>query len=282
MARLAVTMIDVGWGDSILIESDDGAGNRRFALVDCNDYETERSSLIFVKRFFEREQIDYEANRPNFEWVLLTHGHADHARGVKRMLEAFGTRHFWYPKTDHPTTTYGSLLSFAMNTARVQHHQAVDRTKIFDTVDFGGVSLEVLWPDFGQVDDQNENNNSVVLVMKLDQVCFVLTGDAEAGKWPIIASRLPATVDVFQVPHHGGRNGTFDEGTNATPWLDKLGPNAATRLALSSHIRPHGHPHPDVVNEISQRNLQSFRTDTQSHLTFSTDGQTVDVRYSHI
>ncbi len=237
MARLAVTLIDVGWGDSILIQSDEGAGNRRFALVDCNDYETERSSLIFVKRFFEREQIDYEASRPNFEWVLLTHGHADHARGMKRMLSLFGT------------------------------------------VDFGDVSVRVLWPEYDQVDASNENNNSVVLALTLGQVSFVLTGDAEAENWATIAGRLPPSIRVFQVPHHGGRNGTFGPG-DITPWLDLL--PAATQLALSSHIRPHGHPHPDVVNLLGTRNFVAFRTDLQSHLTFSTDGTNVDVQYSHV
>lgn len=69
--------------------------------------------------------------------------------------------------------------------------------------------------------------------------------------------------------------------TSRTTWLSHLA-SATTKVALSSHIRPHGHPHPDVVNAITQANFQAFRTDLQSHLTFSTDGTTVDVQYSHI
>lgn len=281
MASLSATLIDVGWGDSILIESLEDGGGRHLGLVDCNDYETERSSLIFVKRYLERALIDHEASRPNFEWVLLTHGHADHARGLKRMLQAFGTRHLWYPKSV-PTTTYGSLLDYANSSDRVQHHQAVDATKILDpSVDFGGVSLQILWPNYDQVDASNENNNSVVLVLTLGQVSFVLTGDAEAENWATIAQRLPATVKVFQVPHHGGRNGLFAPGAGRTPWLDHL-VAANTQLVLSSHVRPHGHPHPDVVNAIAGANFQAFRTDLQSHLTFSTDGATVRAQYSHV
>jgi competence protein ComEC len=197
------------------------------------------------------------------------------------MLALFGTRHFWYPKSV-PSTTYGSLLSYANASTRVQHHQAIDATKILDpSVDFGSVSLKVLWPDYDQVDTSNENNNSVVLAMTLGQVTFVLTGDAEADKWPTIAPRLPPTVRVFQVPHHGGRNGTFEAATNGTPWLSQLA-QATTQLALSSHIRPHGHPHPDVVNAITQANFQAFRTDLQSHLSFTTDGIALQVQYSHI
>jgi beta-lactamase superfamily II metal-dependent hydrolase len=283
MSRLSVTLIDVGWGDSILVESDDDGGERRFALVDCNDYETERSSFIFVKRFFDRALIDYEASRPNFEWALLTHGHADHARGMKRMLSTFGTRHFWYPKSV-ASTSFGTLLSYANSSSRVQHHQSIDSTKILDpAINFGSASLKVLWPDHDRVDASNENNNSVVLAVTLGKVTFVLTGDAEAENWPTIAPRLPATVRVFQVPHHGGRDGLFDPADDSTPWLDRLS-SATTqpRMALSSHIRPHGHPHPDVVTALTGANLAAFRTDRHSHLTFSTDGTTVDVQYSHI
>jgi hypothetical protein len=45
MAELSVTLIDVGWGDSILVDSSDDAGNRAFGLVDCNDYERQRTAL---------------------------------------------------------------------------------------------------------------------------------------------------------------------------------------------------------------------------------------------
>jgi len=281
MARLQVTLIDVGWGDSILIESVDDGGQRKCALVDCNDYETERSALIFVKRFFDRAFIDFEAEPHNFEWVLLTHGHADHARGMKRMLSTFGTNHFWYPKSV-PSTTYGSLLTFANRSSRVRHHQAIDATKVLNpSIDFGRTSLDVLWPDHDQIDASNENNNSVVLALTLGQVTFVLTGDAEAENWTMIAQRLPSTVRVFQVPHHGGRNGLFAPGTDATPWLTRLAA-ATTRLALSSHIRPHGHPHPEVIQAIAQANFEAFRTDRHSHLTFGTDGTAVEVQYSHI
>lgn len=281
MAELSVTWIDVGWGDSILVRAVDAAGNPHLGLVDCNDYETERSALVYVKRFLEREGIDHKSAKPNFEWILLTHGHADHARGIRRMIETFGTKNLWYPKSV-PSTTYGTLLDYANRSSNVQHHQAVDSGKAPDqSVEFGSVSLQFLWPDADQIDASNENNNSVVLVLTLGQVSFVLAGDAEAENWPMILPRLPQTVNVFHVPHHGGRNGLFAPG-NATPWLSHF-LNSQTVLALSSHIRPHGHPHPDVVAAIEGAHIQAFRTDTGSHLTFTTDGTSAPtVRYSHV
>lgn len=232
-----------------------------------------------MKRYLHRAGIDFEANRPNFSWALLTHGHADHARGMKRMLSTFGTRQFWYPKSvDSPT--YGAIIKYASRSSLVEHHQAIDSSKILDpaTTEFGDVALTVLWPDYNQV-DSNENNNSVVMALTLGEVTFLLTGDAEAENWPAILPRLPPGIKMFQVPHHGGRNGTFDP-QGGTPWIDGLGPE--TEMALSSHVRPHGHPHPDVVQALEQRPFQIYRTDTDSHLTFTTDGVGVTVRYSHV
>ena len=279
MAELSATLIDVGWGDSIFIKSQGDKGGPRFALIDCNDYENERSSLIFVKRWFHRNHVDFESIEHNFEWALLTHGHADHARGLKRMLKTFGTRNLWYPKSVE-STTYGNLLNYANRSSRVDHHEAVNHTKTL-AADFGDVALEVLWPNNNQIDQTNENNNSVVLALTLATVTFVLTGDSEAPNWATISQRLPSTVRVFQAPHHGARNGMFDGQT--TPWLDRLQqlPHPVA-VAMSSHTRPHGHPHPDVIQEITQRNLPRFRTDEDYHLTFSTHGTDLTVKYSHV
>ncbi len=129
MAELSVTLIDVGWGDCILVDSQNDAGERRFGLIDCNDYEGQRMAMAFVKRYFERLGIDRKNVDHNFEWVLLTHGHADHARGLKEMMKTFGTRHSWYPKSV-ASTAYGVLLDYANRSDRVLHHQAVDESKI--------------------------------------------------------------------------------------------------------------------------------------------------------
>ena len=274
MTRLAVTVIDVGWGDSILLEATDLAGDSHFALIDCNDYENERSALVFVKRFFQRRFVAYESNRNNFDWVLLTHGHADHARGLKRMLQTFGTKQLWYPKSV-PSTSYGNLIRYANRSTRVEHHQAIDRTKVLPA--FGEVGLEVLWPDHDQIDATNENNNSIVLALTRGNVSIVLTGDAEAENWDRILPRLPATTRVLQAPHHGARNGAFD-AHDATPWITHLGPSVS--VVMSSHLRPHGHPHPEVIDELVNAHIQHYRTDRHFHVTCETDGNHVTFRYT--
>lgn len=280
MPELSVTLIDVGWGDSILVQSTDDSGDHRFGLIDCNDYERQRTALPFVKRHFERLGIDWKDQDHNFEWVLLTHGHADHARGLKEMLRTFGTRHFWYPKSV-ASTTFGVLLDYANRSVNVLHHQAVDESKILDEPEVTfHAGLRVLWPNFDQIDTSNENNNSVVLAITLGEVSVVCTGDAEAENWPEIIPRLPAHPTYLQVPHHGGRNGVFSPD-DETPWLDHLRARN-TRLVMSSHVVPHGHPHPDVVTELTNRRFVHYRTDSNYHVTLTTNGDKVRVGYSHV
>jgi competence protein ComEC len=130
------------------------------------------------------------------------------------------------------------------------------------------------------VDAGNENNNSVVLALSLGDTSIVLTGDAEAENWPEIVPRLPPIPTYVQVPHHGGRNGIFDP-SDLTPLLDGISPKR-TRMVVSSHVVPHGHPHPDVVEALTDRHFIAYRTDLNYHVTLTTDGSRVRVGYTHV
>lgn len=279
MTRFAATLIDVGWGDSILLEAEEG-GATHYALIDCNDSTYQRSALLFVKRHFERRQHDFESAQHNFDFVLLTHGHADHAKGLKRMMNTFGTRFFWYPKSVEEGLV-PKLLNFARRSSRVDSHQAINQDNFLGT--FGPVTLQALWPPHREPEPHNENLNSIVLAATLGDVCFVFTGDAEASLWDQINSRLPANVRVFQVPHHGARNGLFDG--DRTPWLDHLEAlNHPVNLCMSSHIRPHRHPDASVIAHLDGHHATYFRTDEHYHVTLVTDGTSpeVEVKYSHV
>ena len=275
MSKLCLTVIDVGWGDSLLVETEDSHGFQHFGLIDSNDTSTLRSSHIFLKRFFEREGLSIPTPQPLFEWVLLTHAHADHGQGLKRIMKDYGARQLWYPKTNSRALFFSDLLRYAQRSSRVIHHQAIDDSK--NQTPFGDVVIDFLWPPEDCI-DTNENNNSVVLTLTLDNVCFMLTGDAEIDVWTTIANKIPSNTQVFKVPHHGSENGIFDSNGN-TPWLNSL--SSSAKLAISSHVRPFQHPDATVVNKLDQSSMAYYRTDEHYHITFETDGQQVSVKYSH-
>lgn len=273
MSKLTATVIDVGWGDSILLDSEDSNGDHHFALVDSNDTTYNRSSFIFLRKHFEREYPSYLSKLPLFDFVLLTHSHSDHGQGLKETLRRFGAQSFWYPKSNQ-WAGQTELIRFAQRSNKVTHHQSVDDTKKLPQL--GNVDMEVLWPPHNHF-DKNENNNSVVLHLKLDKVSFLLTGDAEVEVWNIIANKIPKSTKLFKVPHHGSNNGTIGASNN-TPWLDRCPKRA--RLAISAHNRPYGFPDQQVINLVQGQRRKMYRTDEQYHLSFETDGTGIRVKYS--
>ena len=276
MGYLNITLIDVGWGDSIFIEHEDQAGDRHYALVDSNDSKEIKSTRIFIERFFRlrREEIP----SPLFDFVLLTHGHDDHGKGLEGIIRRYGTTYFWHPKTEQlgPTATLIRYCSRA--NSRVEHTEAVNSTK--DLRGFGDVVLSVLWPHYNSI-SANENNNSVVLVLKYGNISAVLTGDAEEEAWNDIRENIPADTAFFKVPHHGSRNGSLNT-QGETTWLSSCPADA--RLGISCMYRKdYKHPHDEVLAAFTNADRKYFRTDEQYHLTVSLDGlNPPNVKYSHV
>lgn len=272
--KLNITLIDVGWGDSIFLESKDSNGKTSYALIDSNDTTYLRSSYIFLKRYFEKVGIEPSEQEHIFDFIILTHAHADHGQGLKSIFREFGGKNFWYPKSVRWTSLV-DLIRYSNRYNKVEHHQAVDSSKILP--DFGDVKMEILWPHHNETDDYNENNNSIVLHLRLKDVSFVLTGDAENDVWNKIADKIPSDTKFFKIPHHGSVNGTFDNGN--TPWFNRCPPNAI--LGISSHVRPFEHPDQEVIYLLNANSREYYRTDEHYHITVSTDGNAVEVKYSH-
>ena len=282
MSRLSVTFIDVGWGDCIFVESQMDSGDVRYALIDCNDKVTEKSAYLFVKKHLEKQGVNLEARYPIFDFILLTHAHEDHYSGIQSMMSKFRTAAFWYPKFDSQSAGFAKVMRYANRyTTRVQSHQAISSNHILPNL--GDASVQPLWPPYTEAGafDNNPNNTSVILALTLGDVTFVTTGDLEAEHWADVVGALPDSTRLIQSPHHGAKNGIFNG--SQSPLLDHVsGSPVPIKFGLSSHIRPHGHPHSDVVAELGARSIEHYRTDQHHHLTFETDGNDVSVKYSHV
>lgn len=275
MASINITLIDVGWGDSIFIESIDDNGKSFYGLIDSNDTVKYKSSLIFLKRFFEKKGIVIAEEKPIFEFVILTHAHSDHGQGLKGIMKEFGTKRFWYPKSINWSSLL-YLIQYCNRSNNVEFHQSIDDTKILPNL--GDATMDVIWPPYGHISN-DENNNSIVIVIELNGKSFLLTGDAEEEVWENIANSIPNNTEFFKVPHHGSKNGTFDVNGDSK-WLINT-PQSAI-LGISSHVKPFSHPDPEVIDLFNNNNRTYFRTDEHYHITISSDGTTTTVKYSHV
>jgi len=287
MSYLKVTLIDVGWGDSILLEASDVAGRPRFAVVDSNDNADKEywPSFNFLRKHFGLREKEFEVDKPFFDFVMLTHDHSDHGSGLKRIMQKYGTRNFWYPRvTEEESVILTSLQAYVRHSSVRIPHEAIDDTT--DTFNFGDATIDFLWPPPATI-DSNPNNNSIVMSLKLGQAAILLTGDAEGKIWDRIAQKIPPETRVVKVPHHGSKNGTIYN--SATPWVDRVkGFADPPRLGISCHPNfpnRYDFPHQEVLDSFDAAPLEYFRTDMQYHLTFIADSANagrVDVCYSHV
>src|SRR5437868_15047137 len=98
MSELSLTLIDVGSGDSLFIEAANNQGARSFALIDSNDEPNWRASEMFITKYLRTSGISFGSPNRLFAFVMVTHAHADHLSGLKRLLQVFGAEWFYYPE----------------------------------------------------------------------------------------------------------------------------------------------------------------------------------------
>jgi len=276
MGTLNITLIDVGWGDSIFIEHVDAAGNFHYGLIDSNDSKEIKSTRIFIERFFRLKRQDI--HDPLFDFVLLSHGHDDHSKGLEGIIRKYGTVYFWHPKSNN-LGPHAPLIRYCGRAiSKVEQCESLNSTKTLPV--FGDVRMAVLWPHYKQISN-NENNNSVVLTLTYGNTSVILTGDAEEEVWADIAAKIPQNTVFFKVPHHGSRNGSLDENDQPT-WLVNC--PAAASLGISCMYRAdYKHPHDEVLAAFSNAGRKYYRTDAQYHLTVSLDGiNPPAVKHSHV
>jgi beta-lactamase superfamily II metal-dependent hydrolase len=121
------------------------------------------------------------------------------------------------------------------------------------------------------------------MLLQLNDVYLMLTGDAEKEVWQKIAGQIPANTQFFKVPHHGSVNGSLD-AKGKPLWISQC---ARAKLCISSHIKSKDQIFPDqeVLTMLEQNGKLPgqgyFRTDRHYHITFETDGQDTTVRYWH-
>ncbi|MEK7099524.1 MAG: MBL fold metallo-hydrolase [Patescibacteria group bacterium] len=250
-ARLTVSFLDVGQGDSILVRGPTGIE----MLIDGGRDRSVLRRLPGVIGPFDR----------SIDLVVETHPDADHIAGLADVLERYRVHYFLSPGIENDTATTKRLLADVAKERGLTAFTARKGERIHLG---GGAYADVLYPDH-DVSKSETNAGSVVLHIVYGGTSFMLTGDLPSSGEDHLVTEDGATLksDVLKAGHHGSRTST-DSG-----WLAAVGPS--TVVISAGKDNSYGHPHPETLDRIRLQGAAILSTIDEGTITFTSDGVTL-------
>jgi competence protein ComEC len=188
----AFHQLSVGHGNAAVLQTPDG----RVFLVDCGSMTYPGVGERIIAPFLWRRGIQ------TVDAVFVSHADVDHFNGLPALLSRFRVGAVYTPpqfaRMEQPAVKY---VSAALRNQKVplRFVWAGDRMTV------GDVELEALWPT-ATARGRSDNSNSLVLDARCRGRSVLSTGDlAEEGLRAVMRMEHPA-VDLFVIPHHGGRS----------------------------------------------------------------------------
>ena len=242
---LQVNYIDVGQGDSILIQ----LPNSEVMLIDAGEaYEVE--NVINYLNNLGITKLDY---------VVGTHPHTDHIGGLEKVINTFDIGSIYMPKASSTSNTYLDLLTTIKNKG-LKIKTAKEGVTVLDE---GNLKLEFIAPNRDNY--SNLNNYSAVLKLTYLDNTFLFMGDAEVLSENEIVGDIKA--DVIKVGHHGS------DSSSSLEFVKRVSPEYA--IIMVGEGNSYNHPYQPIIDRYLSVGAQVLRTDLDGDIICNSNG--VDV-----
>ena len=243
-----VHFIDVGQGDSILVQAPDGTTT----LIDGGNANGEALSYL------------HSLGIQRITAIIATHPHADHIGGLIDVMDSLKVDAIWTSGAIHTTGVFERFLD-AIDSHQIPYFEATQN----DTITVGSLIFDVV---YGQESSSNLNNTSLVLHLRYGQVSFLFTGDAETSAEKdmistVESARLNST--VLKVGHHGSST------SSSLEFLNVVRPQIAIYSAGSGN--GYGHPHSQTIDNLLAVGALVYGTDDAGTVIVETDGASLQV-----
>jgi len=258
---LRVTLIDVGQGESILVE----LPGRRVLLVDGGGLAGSPFDVgeRVVSPFLWRKGIRA------VDRMVLTHPHPDHLAGLLAVAGNFRVGELWEGRPAPGDPLYEELGR------RLPRKMIRRRLAAGDCIAMDGVTIDVLHPPPAgkPLPAPPGNEDSLVLRLTYGRVSILLAGDSGAATERLIAGQdVPLRCEVLKAGHHGSA------GSTGPPFLEAVRPRFV--LVSVGDGNSYGFPSPEVLARCRKAGAGVLRTDLDGAVEVRTDGRRVRVRTS--
>lgn len=251
---LRVTFIDVGQGDSALVEL---PYRRGVYLVDTGGV------LRFSKEGFSDRSRPFEVGRQvvapylhgngisSIDALILSHPDADHAEGADEILELFRV-------AEIHMTPGSQTTDLIMELGKELEDAVIRLPGRGSTWQKGDTLFTYLSPADGTYEG---NNDSLVLMMEQEGFKILFTGDLEVdGEEAVLREygELLAGTTILKVGHHGSKTSS---GEN---FLAQLNPELS--IFSAGKDNRYGHPAEEVIERFGQLELPTMNTAEQGSI----------------
>jgi competence protein ComEC len=239
---LAVTFLNVGYGDCILIQTREG----RNLLIDAGD---PGPAPRLLDRLWER-------NISEIHTAFITHPHKNHFGGFLTLSRHLKIHRLFINGDMRVEPPYRELEK-----QLAEKEIPVEILRQGTTLTFsGGTKIEIL-----HAGDESMDINDASMVMRLvfGKTTFLFTSDVGPEIQVRLAKRAGGQLraNVIQIPHHGGPlHPDFMKHFQADIFVISTGPN------------PYGLPREEEIRDFKERLL---RTDHDGDIAFESDGEMV-------
>jgi beta-lactamase superfamily II metal-dependent hydrolase len=253
-AELKVSILNIGQGDSILIQGPTG----RTMLVDGGP---DRSVLADLG-------TELGPLNRHIDMLVETHPDADHITGFEYVFKEYSISQFMTPGIPDGTQVFTQIEKEADTVPGLKRITARRGMRIYLG---GGAYADVLHPDRDMSRETETNDGSITMHVVYGKTSFMLTGDlpSPVEDWLI---RLDSgdgelKTDVLKAGHHGSKYSTSSE------WLSALDP-AIVAISVGKNNR-YGHPAPETLARIRQQGAKIIETENVGTIDFTSDGKTI-------
>lgn len=240
---LQVHFIDVGQGDSILIQV-----NNKNLLIDSGPNKSEDKLKKYLKKL----------NISKFDYIIATHPHEDHIGNMSYIINNFDVLNFYAPKVENSTKAFETMVeSLIRKDLKIKVLKANIKS-----IDLGkNIVVDVFSPFSNSYEDLN--NYSPIVKISYGNTSFLFTGDAEElSENEVLNSGFDLKCDVLKIGHHGSSSSTSEKFLKAS--------NPSIAVISVGEDNTYGHPTDTVLSRLKETKI--YRTDINGNIVITSDG----------